>query len=153
MQMHYESGKMSLNPVSSILIISLCFPWSDDDLLLYLLQLVQAIKHENHLYCHLVEFLLNRALRNMRIGHYFFWHLRYDFGLSISWQTKVGVGSSYYSFCSLHLSSQFFWWPLWPVFLFCSFSLPFILLTKSSFINRKCQNLVNYFIQILLASI
>uniref|UniRef100_A0A0P4WF28 Phosphatidylinositol-4,5-bisphosphate 3-kinase n=2 Tax=Scylla olivacea TaxID=85551 RepID=A0A0P4WF28_SCYOL len=49
---------------------------SDDDLLLYLLQLVQAIKHENHLYCHLVEFLLNRALRNMRIGHYFFWHLR-----------------------------------------------------------------------------
>lgn len=50
--------------------------FSDDDLLLYLLQLVQAIKHENHLYCHLVEFLLNRALRNMRIGHYFFWHLR-----------------------------------------------------------------------------
>ncbi|XP_042215110.1 phosphatidylinositol 4,5-bisphosphate 3-kinase catalytic subunit delta isoform-like isoform X2 [Homarus americanus] len=49
---------------------------SDDDLLLYLLQLVQALKHENYLYCHLVEFLLSRALRNMRIGHYFFWHLR-----------------------------------------------------------------------------
>ncbi|MPC31407.1 Phosphatidylinositol 4,5-bisphosphate 3-kinase catalytic subunit beta isoform [Portunus trituberculatus] len=49
---------------------------SDDDLLLYLLQLVQAIKHENHLNCRLVEFLLSRALRNMRIGHYFFWHLR-----------------------------------------------------------------------------
>ncbi|XP_047485037.1 phosphatidylinositol 4,5-bisphosphate 3-kinase catalytic subunit delta isoform-like isoform X1 [Penaeus chinensis] len=51
-------------------------PISDDDLLLYLLQLVQALKHENYLYCHLVEFLLNRALRNMRIGHFFFWHLR-----------------------------------------------------------------------------
>nr|ALY05366.1 phosphatidylinositol 3-kinase [Palaemon carinicauda] len=49
---------------------------SDDDLLLYLLQLVQALKHENYLHCHLVEFLLNRALRNMRIGHFFFWHLR-----------------------------------------------------------------------------
>ncbi|XP_076049000.1 phosphatidylinositol 4,5-bisphosphate 3-kinase catalytic subunit delta isoform-like [Oratosquilla oratoria] len=49
---------------------------SDDDLLLYLLQLVQALKHENYLKCELVEFLLMRALKNMRIGHYLFWHLR-----------------------------------------------------------------------------
>ncbi|XP_072757621.1 phosphatidylinositol 4,5-bisphosphate 3-kinase catalytic subunit delta isoform [Anoplolepis gracilipes] len=49
---------------------------SDDDLSLYLLQLTQALKHENFLECHLTEFLLKRALNNQRIGHYLFWHLR-----------------------------------------------------------------------------
>lgn len=48
----------------------------DEELLLYLLQLVQAIKHESYLHCDLVEFLLDRALKNQRIGHYLFWHLR-----------------------------------------------------------------------------
>lgn len=48
----------------------------DEDLQLYLLQLVQAIKHESYLYCDLVEFLLQRALNNQRIGHFLFWHLR-----------------------------------------------------------------------------
>ncbi|XP_076048999.1 phosphatidylinositol 4,5-bisphosphate 3-kinase catalytic subunit delta isoform-like [Oratosquilla oratoria] len=49
---------------------------SDDDLLLYLLQLVQALKHENYLKCELGEFLIIRALNNKRIGHFLFWHLR-----------------------------------------------------------------------------
>ncbi|KAH0946844.1 hypothetical protein HN011_008570 [Eciton burchellii] len=49
---------------------------TDDDLSLYLLQLAQALKHENYLACPLTEFLLNRALNNQRIGHYLFWHLR-----------------------------------------------------------------------------
>lgn len=49
---------------------------SDDDLNLFLLQLVQALKHENYLSCDLTEFLLRRALNNQRIGHYLFWHLR-----------------------------------------------------------------------------
>lgn len=48
----------------------------DESLSLYLLQLVQAIKHENYLTCDLVEFLLRRALDNRKIGHYLFWHLR-----------------------------------------------------------------------------
>lgn len=48
----------------------------DEELLLYLLQLVQAMKHESYLYCDLVEFLLQRALNNQRIGHFLFWHLR-----------------------------------------------------------------------------
>jgi phosphatidylinositol-4,5-bisphosphate 3-kinase catalytic subunit alpha/beta/delta len=48
----------------------------DEDLQLYLLQLVQAIKHESYLYCDLVKFLLKRALNNQRIGHFLFWHLR-----------------------------------------------------------------------------
>ena len=48
----------------------------DEDLQLYLLQLVQAIKHESYLNCDLVQFLLKRALNNQRIGHFLFWHLR-----------------------------------------------------------------------------
>ncbi|KAL3270242.1 hypothetical protein HHI36_009298 [Cryptolaemus montrouzieri] len=49
---------------------------NDDDLLLFLLQLVQALKHELFLECDLVDFLLKRALANQKIGHYLFWHLR-----------------------------------------------------------------------------
>lgn len=49
---------------------------SDEDLSLYLLQLVQALKHESYLSCDLVEFLLRRALNNQKIGHFLFWHLR-----------------------------------------------------------------------------
>ncbi|XP_018318828.1 phosphatidylinositol 4,5-bisphosphate 3-kinase catalytic subunit delta isoform [Agrilus planipennis] len=49
---------------------------SDEDLLLYLLQLVQALKHELYLDCDLVNFLLKRALNNQKIGHYLFWLLR-----------------------------------------------------------------------------
>lgn len=54
----------------------MCFFNSDDQLQLYLLQLVQAIKHESYIHCDLVKFLLERALKNQRIGHYLFWHLR-----------------------------------------------------------------------------
>lgn len=53
----------------------------DEDLQLYLLQLVQAIKHESYLYCDLVKFLLLRALSNQRIGHFLFWHLRSEIGM------------------------------------------------------------------------
>lgn len=49
---------------------------TDDDLSLYLLQLAQALKHENYLASPLTEFLLKRALNNRRIGHFLFWHLR-----------------------------------------------------------------------------
>lgn len=51
----------------------------DEELSLYLLQLVQAIKHESYLTCDLVECLLRRALNNRKIGHYLFWHLRLVF--------------------------------------------------------------------------
>lgn len=45
-------------------------------MLLYLLQLVQALKHESHLECDLGDFLIYRALNNRKIGHFLFWHLR-----------------------------------------------------------------------------
>ena len=49
---------------------------TDNDVLVYLLQLSQALKHEPHLFSDLVEFLLERALNNQHIGHYLFWQLR-----------------------------------------------------------------------------
>ncbi|RWS31204.1 phosphatidylinositol 4:5-bisphosphate 3-kinase catalytic subunit beta isoform-like isoform X1 [Leptotrombidium deliense] len=49
---------------------------SDDDLQLYLLQLVQALKYESYLHSDLVIFLLERALQNQHIGHHLFWLLR-----------------------------------------------------------------------------
>ncbi|KAL3181548.1 hypothetical protein MRX96_040708 [Rhipicephalus microplus] len=50
----------------------------DEELSLYLLQLVQALKHESYLECDLVKFLLERALKNRHIGHQMFWLLRQD---------------------------------------------------------------------------
>lgn len=37
---------------------------------------IQALKYESYLNCPLAQFLLERAFRNKRIGHYLFWHLR-----------------------------------------------------------------------------
>ncbi|KNC26382.1 hypothetical protein FF38_05279 [Lucilia cuprina] len=62
----------------------------DEELLLYLLQLVQAMKHESYLDCALTTFVLERALRNQRIGHYFFWHLRSEMQTP-SMQTRFGL--------------------------------------------------------------
>lgn len=62
----------------------------DDELLLYLLQLVQAMKHESYLNSDLVDFLLQRALNNQHIGHFFFWHLRSEFQFP-SVQVRFGL--------------------------------------------------------------
>lgn len=48
----------------------------DDQLSLYLLQLVQALKYENYLWCPLALFLVERAQRNQHIGHQLFWLLK-----------------------------------------------------------------------------
>ena len=48
------------------------------------------MKHESYLDCHLVTFILERALRNQRIGHYFFWHLRSEMQTP-SVQTRFGL--------------------------------------------------------------
>uniref|UniRef100_A0A3P9PM09 phosphatidylinositol-4,5-bisphosphate 3-kinase n=1 Tax=Poecilia reticulata TaxID=8081 RepID=A0A3P9PM09_POERE len=49
---------------------------SDNELLQYLIQLVQVLKYESYLDCDLTTFLLERALSNRRIGHFLFWHLK-----------------------------------------------------------------------------
>lgn len=50
---------------------------SDEELLQYLIQLVQVLKYESYLDCDLTTFLLERALSNSRIGHFLFWHLKW----------------------------------------------------------------------------
>lgn len=47
-----------------------------EKLLQFLLQLVQAVKYESYIYNDLVQFLLERAYENQRIGHSLFWLLR-----------------------------------------------------------------------------
>uniref|UniRef100_A0A0B6ZC56 phosphatidylinositol 3-kinase n=1 Tax=Arion vulgaris TaxID=1028688 RepID=A0A0B6ZC56_9EUPU len=49
---------------------------SDDDVSQYMLQLVQALKFETHIFCPLATFLLQRALKNQHLGHKLFWLLR-----------------------------------------------------------------------------
>ncbi|XP_061388256.1 phosphatidylinositol 4,5-bisphosphate 3-kinase catalytic subunit beta isoform [Musca vetustissima] len=76
----------------------------DEELLLYLLQLVQAMKHESYLDCALTTFILERALRNQRIGHYFFWHLRSEMQTP-SMQTRFGLLlEAYLKGCRPHVS-------------------------------------------------
>ncbi|KAJ3586160.1 hypothetical protein NHX12_012561 [Muraenolepis orangiensis] len=55
---------------------------SDNELLQYLIQLVQVLKYESYLDCDLTTFLLERALSNKKIGHFFFWHLRSEMHVS-----------------------------------------------------------------------
>nr|XP_032513943.1 phosphatidylinositol 4,5-bisphosphate 3-kinase catalytic subunit delta isoform [Danaus plexippus plexippus] len=78
---------------------------SDEDLLLYLLQLVQALKHESYLMCDLSVFLLQRAFNNMTIGHYLFWHLRSEMHVP-SVSVRFGlVLEAYCRGCQDHISS------------------------------------------------
>ncbi|XP_029291960.1 phosphatidylinositol 4,5-bisphosphate 3-kinase catalytic subunit gamma isoform [Cottoperca gobio] len=49
---------------------------SNDDVLKYLLQLVQTLKVEPYHDSFLARFLIQRALRSKRIGHFFFWYVR-----------------------------------------------------------------------------
>lgn len=58
------------------IVISFIKGITDEELSLYLLQLVQALKYESYMYCDLVYFLLERAYNNQRIGHSLFWLLR-----------------------------------------------------------------------------
>uniref|UniRef100_A0A8C5NGX4 phosphatidylinositol-4,5-bisphosphate 3-kinase n=1 Tax=Gouania willdenowi TaxID=441366 RepID=A0A8C5NGX4_GOUWI len=61
---------------SFLFFIIISFLNSDDELLQYLIQLVQVLKYESYLDCVLTTFLLERALANRRIGHFLFWYLR-----------------------------------------------------------------------------
>ncbi|XP_028680556.2 LOW QUALITY PROTEIN: phosphatidylinositol 4,5-bisphosphate 3-kinase catalytic subunit gamma isoform [Erpetoichthys calabaricus] len=48
----------------------------NEELMRYLLQLVQALKAEPYHDSMLARFLIKRALQSKRIGHFFFWYLR-----------------------------------------------------------------------------
>ncbi|KAI5095750.1 phosphatidylinositol 4,5-bisphosphate 3-kinase catalytic subunit gamma isoform [Silurus meridionalis] len=49
---------------------------SNEEVLRYLLQLVQTLKVEPYHDSYLARFLIQRALRSRRVGHFFFWYLR-----------------------------------------------------------------------------
>ncbi|XP_023271354.1 phosphatidylinositol 4,5-bisphosphate 3-kinase catalytic subunit gamma isoform-like [Seriola lalandi dorsalis] len=49
---------------------------SNDDVLRYLLQLVQTLKVEPYHDSFLARYLIQRALQSKRIGHFFFWYVR-----------------------------------------------------------------------------
>ncbi|CAK6955169.1 phosphatidylinositol 4%2C5-bisphosphate 3-kinase catalytic subunit gamma isoform [Scomber scombrus] len=49
---------------------------SNDDVLKYLLQLVQTLKVEPYHDSYLARYLIQRALGSKRIGHFFFWYVR-----------------------------------------------------------------------------
>ena len=52
----------------------------DNDLQIYLLQLVQCLKYELHHNNALIRLLMRRALSNpYRIGHFLFWHLKSEY--------------------------------------------------------------------------
>ena len=53
---------------------------SDEEVQLYLLQLVQVVKFEPYHDSALGRFLLERALRSKTVGHYFYWFLRSEMG-------------------------------------------------------------------------
>ncbi|XP_069833662.1 phosphatidylinositol 4,5-bisphosphate 3-kinase catalytic subunit gamma isoform isoform X2 [Dendropsophus ebraccatus] len=63
----------------------------DDDVLHYLLQLVQAVKFEPYHDSALSRFLLRRALRSKRIGHFLFWFLRSEIAQSMHYQQRFAV--------------------------------------------------------------
>ncbi|XP_074235351.1 phosphatidylinositol 4,5-bisphosphate 3-kinase catalytic subunit gamma isoform isoform X2 [Saimiri boliviensis] len=63
----------------------------DDDVLHYLLQLVQAVKFEPYHDSALARFLLKRGLRNKRIGHFLFWFLRSEIAQSRHYQQRFAV--------------------------------------------------------------
>ncbi|XP_065129548.1 phosphatidylinositol 4,5-bisphosphate 3-kinase catalytic subunit gamma isoform [Paramisgurnus dabryanus] len=65
--------------------------FGDHDVLRYLLQLVQAVKFEPYHDSALVRFLLKRALRSKRIGHFLFWFLRSEIAQSMHYQQRYAV--------------------------------------------------------------
>ncbi|OCT87288.1 phosphatidylinositol 4,5-bisphosphate 3-kinase catalytic subunit gamma isoform isoform X1 [Xenopus laevis] len=63
----------------------------DDDVLHYLLQLVQAVKFEPYHDSALSRFLVKRALQSKRIGHFLFWFLRSEIAQSMHYQQRFAV--------------------------------------------------------------
>jgi len=53
----------------------------DDELQQYLLQFVQALKFDSYVDSTLVQFMLNRAWKNRKLGHFLFWHLKSEIDL------------------------------------------------------------------------
>eukprot|EP00038_Savillea_parva_P019908 m.29625 g.29625 ORF g.29625 m.29625 type:complete len:1049 (-) comp4612_c0_seq1:212-3358(-) len=69
---------------------------TDAELETILLQMCQVLKYELYLDNDLSRFLLERALGNQRIGHFFFWHLRSEMHLP---ETQLRYGLLLEAYC------------------------------------------------------
>ncbi|KJE92194.1 phosphatidylinositol 3-kinase [Capsaspora owczarzaki ATCC 30864] len=77
---------------------------SDDKVMTYLSQLVQVLKYEPYFDCELARYLLRRALRNQRIGHFFFWYLRAEMHLPDVAARFALLIEAYCRGCGSHMS-------------------------------------------------
>jgi phosphatidylinositol-4,5-bisphosphate 3-kinase len=75
-----------------------------DTLLMYLLQLVQVLKYELYLDCDLARWLLERALTEQRVGHFFFWYLRSEMHLPDAKVRNALLLEAYLKGCGNHMS-------------------------------------------------
>ncbi|KAF1390879.1 hypothetical protein PFLUV_G00062680 [Perca fluviatilis] len=64
---------------------------SNDDILKYLLQLVQTLKVESYHDSFLARFLIRSALRSKRIGHFFFWYVRSEVAGCLYFRQRMAV--------------------------------------------------------------
>lgn len=60
----------------------------DEELLYYILQLVQAMKYEKTTDSPLINFIISRAAQNFELGDYFYWYLTVEANLKNSKYTK-----------------------------------------------------------------
>lgn len=80
-----------INKSTTLTPVSLSpFP-SNDELLQYLLQLVQVLRYEPYYDCALTHFLLERAQSSRKIGHFLFWHLRFVMHMRVCLQKNIRV--------------------------------------------------------------
>uniref|UniRef100_A0A667ZI28 phosphatidylinositol 3-kinase n=1 Tax=Myripristis murdjan TaxID=586833 RepID=A0A667ZI28_9TELE len=64
---------------------------SNDEVLKYLLQLVQTLKVEPYHDSFLAQYLIRRALRSKRIGHFFFWYVRSEVAGCLYFRQRMAV--------------------------------------------------------------
>ncbi|XP_059574846.1 phosphatidylinositol 4,5-bisphosphate 3-kinase catalytic subunit alpha isoform-like [Alligator mississippiensis] len=76
---------------------------TDDQLSQYLIQLVQVLKYEQYLDNLLGRFLLQKALTNQTIGHFFFWHLKSEMHNTSVRQRFGLLLESYCRACGMYL--------------------------------------------------
>ncbi|XP_076597714.1 phosphatidylinositol 4,5-bisphosphate 3-kinase catalytic subunit gamma isoform [Chaetodon auriga] len=83
---------------------------SNDDVLKYLLQLVQTLKVEPYHDSFLARYLIQRALRSKRIGHFFFWYVRSEVaGCPYFRQRMAVILEAYLLGCGQAMLDSFTW--------------------------------------------
>ncbi|KAI6653487.1 Phosphatidylinositol 4,5-bisphosphate 3-kinase catalytic subunit gamma isoform-like [Oopsacas minuta] len=80
---------------------------SDEEVQLYLLQMVQVLKFEPYHDSALGRFLLERALKSKTVGHYFYWFLRSEMGTHEYLQRFSILLEAYLNGCGSEMINSF----------------------------------------------